>query len=151
MCSFLFSEKYALDTGGNLGLSVISKGKITNYNSSSGISSGSVRSTYEDETETLWIGSYGGGLTRWCNEVFTKYNVTNGLSENVVSRIVEDGKGNLWMMGNFGLFFSSIKQLNQLANQEIDKINCITLGFQEGMTEGNGAGTVQSGHCFEIR
>ncbi len=127
--------------GSQDGLSIISNEGIKNITTTSGLSTGAIRAIYEDEEEVLWIGSYGGGLTRIEGEKITSYKVANGLAENVVSRIIGDKKGNLWMMGNFGLFFTPIKQLNQFASGEIPQINCISLGFKEGMAEGNGAGS----------
>lgn len=126
--------------GSQEGLSIINDDTVVNITSTSGLSTGAIRALYEDENNVLWIGSYGGGLTRIENDQLTSYKVSNGLAENVVSRITEDKKGNLWMMGNFGLYFTPRKQLNQFARGEIDRINCISLGYKEGMAEGNGAG-----------
>jgi len=46
---------------------------------------------------SLWIGTYGGGLTRLKDGMFTTYTVRDGLAHDVVYALCEDGKGNLWI------------------------------------------------------
>ncbi len=128
--------------GTESGLSMITQnGSIQTITASSGLAPGAIRAIYEDENLNLWIGSYGGGLSRISADTIINYNTSNGLSENIVSRILEDDKGNLWMMGNFGLYFTTLKQLDAYAEGKVRQIQCISLGFKEGMAEGNGVGT----------
>jgi signal transduction histidine kinase/ligand-binding sensor domain-containing protein/CheY-like chemotaxis protein len=46
---------------------------------------------------SLWIGTYGGGLTRLKDGTFTTYTTRDGLAHDVVFALCEDGKGNLWI------------------------------------------------------
>lgn len=53
--------------------------------------------------DTLWIGSYGGGLIRIRNGVVQRYDTARGLFDDTVSCILADGDGRLWMGGNSGV------------------------------------------------
>ncbi len=46
---------------------------------------------------SLWIGTYGGGLTRLKDGTFTTYTTRDGLAHDVVFALCEDGQGNLWV------------------------------------------------------
>ncbi len=46
---------------------------------------------------SLWIGTYGGGLTRSKDGTFTTYTTRDGLAHDVVFALCEDAKGNLWI------------------------------------------------------
>ena len=46
---------------------------------------------------SLWIGTYGGGLTRLKDGTFTTYTTRDGLAHDVVFALCEDAKGNLWI------------------------------------------------------
>src|SRR3989440_8684463 len=56
-----------------------------------------------EENGTLWIGTYGGGLTSYTSGVFTSYTTENGLPGNYVSTVIHDKKHNLWIGTNKGL------------------------------------------------
>lgn len=57
-----------------------------------------------DRSNTLWIGTYGGGLNRMSTPgVFRRYTQKQGLPNNVIYAILEDGRGRLWMSTNQGL------------------------------------------------
>lgn len=58
----------------------------------------------QDETP-LWIGSYGGGLTRFDpqNETFVRFTMKNGLGDHTVYGILCDDNGNLWLSTNLGI------------------------------------------------
>ncbi len=46
---------------------------------------------------SLWIGTYGAGLTRLKDGTFTSYTTRDGLAHDVVFALCEDGDGNLWI------------------------------------------------------
>jgi ligand-binding sensor domain-containing protein len=48
----------------------------------------------EDNENALWIGTYGGGLTRLKNGAFT---TADGLPDDVITQIDKDLAGNLWI------------------------------------------------------
>ncbi len=52
----------------------------------------------EDRHKALWLGSNGGGLTKFVNnKVELSLTTENGLSGNVVEALLEDKQGNLWV------------------------------------------------------
>jgi two-component system sensor histidine kinase ChiS len=53
----------------------------------------------------LWIGAYGGGLTRFdrSSETFVRFNMKDGLGDHTVYGILGDEKGNLWLSTNLGI------------------------------------------------
>ena len=51
----------------------------------------------EDRRGDLWIGSAGGGLTRFRNGIFTTFTTKDGLSNDVVLSLHEDRSGALWI------------------------------------------------------
>ena len=65
-----------------------------------------VQSIYADSTGVLWLGTYGGGLSRFDpkTEEFTVYTENNsGLSNNAVYATLPDEHGNLWLSTNAGV------------------------------------------------
>ena len=46
------------------------------------------------EDGSLWIGTYGGGLTRLKDGTFTTFTTRDGLAHDVVFALCEDGQGN---------------------------------------------------------
>lgn len=95
---------------------------------------------YEDESGTLWIGTYDGGLSRFKDGKFFNYTIENGLFNNGVFQILEDKRNNFWISCNKGIFRVSKKELEDFADGKISKINSVAYGKQDGMlnTECNG-------------
>lgn len=64
-----------------------------------------VMSIIQDENDTIWIGTAGGGLNRYEPETnsFTRFTEKDGLPNDVIYGILEDLTGNLWVSTNFGL------------------------------------------------
>ncbi len=61
------------------------------------IKSNNVQSLLVDRGGTLWIGTHGGGLTRYQNGHFTNYSTEQGLSDTHARSLFEDKAGNLWI------------------------------------------------------
>lgn len=69
-----------------------------------GIGIGFPRWLYEDpDGTTLWIGSYGGGLSRIRDGSVHRYDASSGLFDDTVSCILPDADGRLWLGGNSGV------------------------------------------------
>lgn len=51
----------------------------------------------EDSKGNLWLGTLGGGLSRYDGKYFTHYTDQQGLSSNNITCILEDHAGNLWL------------------------------------------------------
>lgn len=63
----------------------------------------------ETKDNTIWIGTFGGGLNKYIegtsnnNGTFVSYTVENGLPNNTIKQIIEDNSGNLWITTNNGV------------------------------------------------
>ncbi len=67
--------------------------------------SNSIKSLYYDPSGTLWVGTYGSGLSAMDtdNERFQTYDERDGLPNNVIYAILPDEQGNLWLSSNRGI------------------------------------------------
>ena len=103
-------------------------------NNTNSLSSNNVSYIFEDSTNILWIGSYGGGITRIIRDqnnnperyinIVNDPTDSNSLSNNNVFSIHEDKEGNLW----FGTFGGG---LNKLIKDERGKSNPKFVSFKE--------------------
>jgi signal transduction histidine kinase/DNA-binding response OmpR family regulator/ligand-binding sensor domain-containing protein len=71
-------------------------------NQPQGLGANDVHSIYEDDTKTIWMGTFGGGLNRMIpgtdkDPQFEVYDRQSGMPNNVVYAIIDDLKGNLWL------------------------------------------------------
>lgn len=57
------------------------------------------------DTTALWIGTFGGGLSRFDLETnyFTTYTTNDGLPNNTIFAICKDKNGNLWLSTDYGI------------------------------------------------
>ncbi|SMD44487.1 Two component regulator propeller [Aquiflexum balticum DSM 16537] len=71
------------------------KSQFTNFTSEDGLAADAIISMQIDRRGELWVGTYGGGVSRYDGRKFTNYKTEHGLSNDAISRIFEDSKGNL--------------------------------------------------------
>jgi signal transduction histidine kinase len=88
---------------------------------------------HQDSTGTLWIASFGGGLTRLRDGRLKTITTKDGLPNNMLAGMLEDSKGNLWISSTQNIICLSLKQLNDLADAKIPSILPISYGVAEGM------------------
>ena len=79
-----------------------------------GLASNEVRSLYYEADETLWVATFGGGLSRLKHGKFTNFGVSQGLLSDNINRIVDDGEF-LWLSTTRGICRVSKKQLDDPA------------------------------------
>ena len=82
---------------------------------------------------SLWIGYAGEGVGRLKAGRFIHYRLDQGLHDDYISQIVSDGRGRLWFAGNRGIFFVREKQLNDLAEGRISRVQSVAYGQNEGL------------------
>ncbi len=128
--------------GTDNGINVFANGVVRKITKNEGLVDGAIRCIYEDGEGVVWIGSYGGGMSKIEAGRIVNFTVDDGLSENIVSRIKEDGNGNLWMLGNLGLSMIRKQQFYELENGFASDLNSLPFGYEDGISEGNGAGGV---------
>ncbi len=56
-----------------------------------------VSSILEDSRGNIWIGTFGGGVSRFDGSHFTHYTTEEGLSHFDVNSLIQDRDGNIWM------------------------------------------------------
>ena len=88
---------------------------FTNYNHDNiEIESDFIFSIYIDKKQNVWLGSLGGGLTKFnprTKKTMT-YTTDHGLADNTINGIMEDDLGHLWISTNNGLSrFDPISQV----------------------------------------
>jgi signal transduction histidine kinase/ligand-binding sensor domain-containing protein len=122
------------------GLVKFENDKFVSLTTKDGLASDRVRTIYEEKDGTLWIGTYDGGMSRLRDGKFFNFTIENGLFNNGVFQIFEDEKGNFWISCNRGIFRVSKRELEDLADGKISKINSFAYGKPDGMlnTECNG-------------
>jgi ligand-binding sensor domain-containing protein len=104
-------------------------------------------SMHLDQSNRLWIGTWGGGLSMFNSEtqVFRNYTVKDGLPGNYIIEIKEGSDGNLWIGSNKGLSmfdgtsFINYSQINGLVSSyvfsiEFVKNDFLWVGGHNGMT-----------------
>lgn len=74
-----------------------------NYSVKDGVAQSQVYSLLQDSRGYLWMGTRGGGITRFDGTDFKTFTVKDGLINNYVFCIREDSKRNLWIGTNNGL------------------------------------------------
>lgn len=70
--------------------------QLTNFNIEDGLAQSQVRSIFQDSRGILWIGTSGGGVSKYDGLEFTNFSTSNGLSNNIVTSIIEDHTGAIW-------------------------------------------------------
>lgn len=113
-------------------LSYIRDRKTVVYDRNQGLPDHSV-DLLQDSTGTLWIASYGGGLTRLRDGRLKTITTQDGLPNNMLAGLLEDGRGNLWVSSTEDVFCLSLKQLNEVADGRVSSVFPISYGVAEGM------------------
>ena len=62
-----------------------------------------VSTIFQDLEGVFWIGTWGGGITRYDGRTFTTYTTADGLADNRVMSSHQDQSGRLWLGTNGGL------------------------------------------------
>jgi len=98
-----------------------------------------ILSLYESVTGTIWVGTFGGGLSKLVPSrndqpaTFVNYSVHDGLPNNVIKGILEDNDGNLWLSTNNGLSkfnpeketFNNYNTSDGLQDNEFQELACL--------------------------
>ncbi len=83
-----------------------------------GMNSSNVSSIMEDSRGNLWIGTSGGGVSRYNGESFTHFTEKEGLCSNIVISILEDRNGNLWFGTSRGACMYDGKNFTHFTEKE---------------------------------
>ena len=94
-----------------------------------------------DTDDTLWIGTYGGGVGRWRGGRLAAISTAHGLFDDAVFQILDDRAGNLWISCNRGVYRVAKSDLHAVADGQAAKVAVTALDEADGMLsrECNGA------------
>ncbi|RZT93322.1 two component regulator with propeller domain [Ancylomarina subtilis] len=86
---------------------------FTNYSLEQGLPQSEVSSIIQDKTGNLWLGTNGGGLSRFNGQEFFSYNKNHGLEDNNIRSLFKDSKDNIWIGTSTGIsLFNGIEFIN---------------------------------------
>ena len=127
------------------GVTRISDGQMTSWSTRDGLAANHVKVFYEDAAGILWIGTHGGGLSRFKDGRFATISARQGLYNDQIFQILEDDAANLWMNCNTGIWRTSLKQLNEVADGSRTAVESFSYGTADGMLSSEGVGANLAG------
>jgi signal transduction histidine kinase/ligand-binding sensor domain-containing protein len=124
------------------GVNRISNNTVTVYKKGSGLIDDFTNPIYEDSEGVVWIGT-NHGLSRYKNGTFSHVMEAQGLFDETIKQIIEDDCGFFWIGSVHGIFRISKTDLNSAADGTNGKLQCLTIGKEDGMLneEVGGGGT----------
>ena len=122
------------------GVTRISDGEMKSWSTRDGLAANFVKAFHEDAAGTMWIGTHGGGLSRFKDGKFATISVRQGLYNDDIFQILEDDDANLWMNCNTGIWRTSVKELNEVADGRRAAVESFAYGTADGMVSSEGVG-----------
>jgi signal transduction histidine kinase/ligand-binding sensor domain-containing protein len=68
-----------------------------NFSLEDGLPQTEVQALIQDSRGLIWVGTNGGGLSRFNGKHFSTFTIRNGMPDNIVYALCEDREGNIWM------------------------------------------------------
>ena len=97
-----------------------------------GLTSSQILSLIQDRQENIWIGTLGGGVSKYDGNVLINYTEREGLAHNRVWAILEDEDGNLWFgTGGGGLCMFDGHEFTSFSEHEGLSENNVTVIMQD--------------------
>ena len=92
--------------GTNDGVSLYNGEVFRNFTVADGLSYSRVNCIVESRAHpgTIWIGTNGGGISKWRSNKFQTYRINGEHSSNIITALMEDRHGVLWCGTDNGLF-----------------------------------------------
>jgi ligand-binding sensor domain-containing protein/signal transduction histidine kinase len=103
-------------TGGNLDLICFDPGAPPKIQYPGGV----ISALLADKDGALWVGTFGNGLLRYYNGVWSSLKKTDGLGDDFVVSLAEDREGSLWVGTREGL-------------SQLTDVKLPTLGIKDGL------------------
>jgi len=109
-----------------------------------------INALFADSEGTLWIGTLGGGLTRFHEGRFATVNRERGLAQDVITQIIEDDGGNLWMGSRMGIFRARKQNIADVMDGKAEHIYCASYTKADGLLDLSFVGGFQPA-CMKSR
>jgi len=106
--------------------------KLTSFRPTDALAGQPIYSLVADEN-TLWAGTFRGGLLRFRNGAFSRITARNGLPVDVISQILDDGHGQLWLGTHQGIYCVAKSALNAVADGRTNLLDYVIYGRHDGM------------------
>jgi signal transduction histidine kinase/ligand-binding sensor domain-containing protein/CheY-like chemotaxis protein len=102
---------------------------VFDKNTSPDLKSNGIQRLLEDKRDgALWIGTFGGGLTRYSAGRFQSYGLKQGLPGGIVNALVQDKRGDLWVGTDKGLaLLKAGRFLKSIGQQQFPQENISAL------------------------
>src|SRR4029450_5984399 len=113
---------------------------MTSWSTRDGLAANHVKVFYQDAAGTLWIGTHGGGLSRFKDGRFANISARQALYTCHILQILEDDDPTLWMNCNTGIWRTSLRQLNEVADGRRTAVESFAYGTADGMLSSEGVG-----------
>jgi hypothetical protein len=126
----------AMWVGTNVSLTRWFEGKARVFTAQDGLPPDPIYCIHEDADGTLWLGSYGGGITRLKDGRFSRFRQADGLYDDVAYHILEDTQGHFWISCNNGVYRVSKGDLNAFAAGTITRIPSTAYDAGDGALSG---------------
>jgi ligand-binding sensor domain-containing protein len=103
-----------------------------NYSVKDGVAQSQVYSLLQDSRGYLWMGTRGGGLSRFDGMNFKTYTINDGLVNNYVFCIKEDEDHNLWIGTNDGISkYNGIEFINYVPESDSAQVWIQDISFDK--------------------
>jgi signal transduction histidine kinase/ligand-binding sensor domain-containing protein/CheY-like chemotaxis protein len=123
--------------------------EVFDKNNTPDLGNNTVVSLLEDRAHTLWIGTYGGGVSYYSKHKFNRLGAKEGLPGQTVRALLEDASGDIWIGTDAGLArlhndrITVYKRTDGLAGDQVYALapgfdNTIWIGTQDGLTSYHG-------------
>jgi signal transduction histidine kinase len=144
----------AIDRNGDLlvgtdgGLDRVRNGKFIHDNAFAQLGFERIWAILPEANGALWLGTRGNGLVRIRDGKITRLTTRDGLLSNSIYQILDDGHGRLWMSTPAGIFSTSRRELDAVADGRTGPIAMVPYGSGEGMESSQMNGGIQSAGCI---
>jgi len=122
-----------------------------------GFQGGPVQVLFGDSHGALWIGSVGGGLSRWQQGELRRFTVRDGLPSDSITALSEDSDGRIWVGTEAGLavwqadHFTSLSGAGIFSVKPITTLFCDRSGTMWVGATGMGIFSYQDGKFVQLR
>lgn len=104
--------------GGGKGVSKITYNKERLITPANGLCNRMITGIIQDKEGNMWFGAFGGGVSKYRNDLFININEDQGLANNTVMSFFKDSKDNMWI----GTWGGGVSRLDYKAWLERDTI-----------------------------
>jgi ligand-binding sensor domain-containing protein/two-component sensor histidine kinase len=105
-----------------------------NYSVTEGLAQSQVYAMAEDPRGYVWMGTHGGGLSRFDGQQFRTFTEDDGLVNNFINCIRSDPKGNIWIGTDQGVCWYDGAIFHKIDNAGVDNMIHDILFAHDGTT-----------------